>query len=179
MMAAIANRKDPEEPMTAPRISLIVAMARNRVMGVNNQLPWHLPEDLKYFKALTLGHCMIMGRRTFDSIGQALPGRTSIVVSRRTGQAAPGATVVGSIEEALAACGNDPEIFFIGGGDLFRQVLPRADRVYLTEVHADIAGDTYFPAMEAGQWREVSREARPADARHAYPYDFVVYDRIR
>lgn len=161
-----------------PRISIIVAMARNRVIGANGSIPWHLPEELKRFKRLTLGHHIIMGRKTWESIGRPLPGRTTVIVSRQRGYSATGAAVVHSLEEAVAACGSDSEIFVIGGAELYAQALPRARRLYLTTVDAEIAGDTAMPAFDAGDWRESSSVSFGADERHRYPFTCVVYERI-
>ena len=157
------------------RVSLVVAMDRQRVIGNRGKLPWHLPEDLKRFKALTMGHSMILGRKTHESIGRLLPGRRSIIVTRQGNYAVPGALVAHSMEEALAACAGEDEAFVIGGGEIYREALASADRIYLTEVHQETLGDAFFPALEAGTWREVSREPiRPA----AGPgFDFVLLER--
>ena len=140
----------------ASRLSIIVAMASNRVIGANGAIPWHLPEELKRFKRLTMGHHIIMGRKTWESIGRLLPGRTTVIVSRQRGYSVPGAMIAHSLDEAVAACGDDSEIFVIGGAELYAQALPRADRLYLTTVDAEIAGDTTMPPFDAGDWREVS-----------------------
>ena len=154
-------------------------MAKNRVIGANGAIPWHLPEELKRFKSLTLGHHVIMGRKTYESIGRPLPGRASVIVTRQRGYRAPGALVMHSLDEAFAACGGDSEIFVIGGAELYAQVLPRADRLYLTTVDAEITGDTYMPEFESSDWREVSAESFGADERHRYPFRCAVYERIR
>lgn len=145
-----------------PRIALLVAMARNRVIGIQGRLPWHIPADLKRFKALTMGHHIVMGRKTWESIGRLLPGRTTVVVTRRKGYPVSGGLVVHSLEDALAAAAADDEIFIIGGGELYREALSYADRIYLTEVDADFEGDTWFPELDPGQWREASRETLAA-----------------
>jgi len=160
-----------------PRISLIVAVARNGVIGKDGKLPWHLPEDLKRFKALTMGHHLIMGRKTWESIGRPLPGRTSVVVTRQSNYSAPGALVTHSLAAAIEACQGDDEIFVIGGAETYREALPRADRVYLTEVLADYAGDTWFPEL-GGEWHEVSREPHRGDGS-AVAVTYVVYERDR
>lgn len=160
-----------------PRISVIVAMARNRVIGADGGIPWHLPGELKRFKSLTLGHHIVMGRRTWESIGRLLPGRTTVIVTRQRGYSAPGAKVVHSLDEAIAACGTDDEIFVIGGADLYAQALPRAGRLYLTVVDADIPGDTFMPDYAAGDWGAVSSDSFPADERHRYAYRCTVYER--
>lgn len=158
------------------RISIIAAMAKNRVIGCNNALPWHLPEDLKHFRQLTMGHPILMGRRTFESIGKPLPGRTSIVISRNRDFDFPGVKAASSIPEAIALCGDSEEIFFIGGGELYRQAIGLANRIYLTEIQSEFEGDAYFPEIDAGKWREISREKRASESGMAF--DFAVYDRI-
>jgi len=159
-------------------ISIIVAMAKNRVIGAKGAIPWHLPEELKRFKRLTLGHHIIMGRRTWESIGRPLPGRTSVIVTRQPGYRVPGAKVAHSLDEAIAACGADDEIFVIGGAELYAQALARAGRLYLTTVDAEVPGDTSMPDYAAGEWREVSGESFPADARHRYAFRCAVYERV-
>jgi dihydrofolate reductase len=161
------------------RISLIVAMSRNRVIGIDNRLPWHLPGDLKRFRSLTMGHAIIMGRRTWESIGRPLPGRRMLVVSRQPDYRVEGATVCASLEGALAACRGDDEVFVIGGEQLFAAALPAADRIYLTVVEADFAGDTWMPDFDAAQWREVERASVGADATNAHACTYSVYDRVR
>jgi dihydrofolate reductase len=158
-------------------ISIIVAMAKNRVIGAKGAIPWHLPEELKRFKRLTLGHPIIMGRRTWESIGRPLPGRTSVIVTRQRGYRVPGAKVVHSLDDAIAACGGDDEIFVIGGAELYAQALARAGRLYVTTVDAEVPGDTLMPDYAAGDWREVSAESFPADERHRYAFRCVVYER--
>jgi dihydrofolate reductase len=158
-------------------ISIIAAIAENGVIGANNRLPWHLPDDLRHFKRITAGHTVITGRRNYESIGRPLPDRRNIVVTRQPGFAAPGCIVVGSIEEALAAAGGDPEVFVIGGADIYRQTLARAQRLYLTMVHASPTGDTYFPEWSVGEWRELTREDHPADTRHTHAFTFVTLER--
>jgi dihydrofolate reductase len=161
-------------------VSLVVAMASNRVIGRSGGMPWRLPEDLKFFKSVTMGKPMIMGRKTFESIGRALPGRANIVVSR-SGLMAEGITTTGDFQEALKlaraiAEGNESdEVMVIGGGNIYEQALPLADRIYLTEIHADFDGDTFFPHV-GDRWKEVSREAgTPPEGGPAY--DFVVLER--
>ena len=162
-----------------PRISIIVAMAKNRVIGVNNTLPWHLPADLKHFKELTMGHHIVMGRKTYESIGKPLPGRTSVVITRNVNNAVPGVIVVNSLEAAIAACGNDEEIFVIGGAELYRQAIALADRIYLTEIDADISGDAHFTELDHKLWKEAGRDSHAPDEKNRYPYHFVIYDRNR
>jgi dihydrofolate reductase len=157
--------------------SLVVAMARNRVIGRDNRLPWKLPEDLAYFKRVTMGHPVVMGRRTWQSIGKPLPGRDNIVVSRNAAFRAPGATVVTSLEAAWRAAGNAQEVCVIGGTSLFAESLPVADRIHLTEVDAVVEGDTFFPEFDRGQWVEHEVERHAVDERHAYPFRIVVLER--
>ncbi|KAF0100661.1 MAG: dihydrofolate reductase [bacterium] len=158
-----------------PILSVIAAMARNRVIGVNNTLPWRLPEDLKHFKALTMGHPIIMGRKTFESIGKPLPGRTTVIVTRDSRYRVEGCLIATSIDAAIAACAGEPEIFFVGGAELYAQVLPRADRLYLTEIQADYAGDAWFPAFDRDAWEEMARDRRVSP--DGLGYDFVTYRR--
>lgn len=161
-----------------PAIALIVAVAENDVIGRSGQLPWHLPDDLKRFKALTMGKPMLMGRRTFESIGRPLPGRASLVLTRAADWVAPdGVTVVHSLEEALERTRGAPELAVIGGAEVFRLALPRALRVDLTRVHARVDGDTFFPPLDPREWREVERIEHPADARHAWAMTFSVLER--
>ena len=159
--------------------SLVVAMDRNRVIGRDNALPWRLPADLAYFKRVTMGHPVVMGRRTYESIGKPLPGRLNIVVSRNPGFRAAGCTVVGSLDEAWRAAGNAPEVCVIGGTSLFAEALPVADRIHLTEVGAEVAGDTWFPEFDRAEWSEREVERHAADERHAYPFRIVVLERKR
>jgi len=162
-------------PGTCPIITLITAYAANRTIGRDNALPWHLPADFAHFKRTTLGHPVVMGRKTWESLGRALPGRVNVVVSRQAGYQAIGAQVVASLEEALAACGDVPRVFVIGGAQLYAQALPLANEVIATEVHACVAGDAFFPVLPGDEWREVSRTAQPVE--NGYAYDFVVYER--
>ena len=159
-------------------ISIIVAVAENGAIGSANRLPWHLPDDLKHFKALSLGKPVVMGRRTFDSIGRRLPGRTNIVISRRTGLASAGVIVTHSLDAALAAAGSVPEIVVIGGAEIFRQVLPRTSTIHLTRVHARVAGDVFFPELDPALWQESTLEHHAADERHQYAFSFVTLLRI-
>ena len=158
-------------------LALIVATDRRGVIGRAGGLPWHLPNDLRRFKSLTMGKPIVMGRRTWDSIGRPLPGRHSIVITRQPDLAIAGATVVRSLDEALRAAGPVPEVCVIGGAQIFRLALPRATRIELTVVEAEVAGDTHLPAFAEAEWVESGREAHPADERHAYPYTFVTLRR--
>jgi dihydrofolate reductase len=158
--------------------SLIVAMARNSVIGKENQLPWRLSTDLKRFRALTMGHHIVMGRKTFESIGRLLPGRKTVIVSRNPHYRIEGAIVVASVNAAITACGDDSEFFFIGGAEIYRQVIDRVERIYLTEVQADVNGDAHFPCFNRAIWTETSRDAFPANELNEYPHQFIVLDRV-
>lgn len=160
------------------KISAIVAMSENRVIGRNNQLPWHLPADLRHFKKITLGHPIIMGRKTFTSIGRPLPGRRNIVISRNTQFQAPGCEVFHSTDQALQALNHAQEIFIIGGAQLFQEFLPRINRLFLTIIHADIVGDAFFPEIDYSKWQEVAREAHNADSENQYKYSFITLDKL-
>lgn len=159
--------------------SLVVAVARNGVIGRNNQLPWRLPAELAHFKRVTLGKPIVMGRRTWESIGQPLPGRQNIVVTGNRGYQAPGCTVVHSLEEAWKAAGDAAEVCVIGGTSLFEETLPTADLIHLTEVEADVEGDTFFPPLDRSAWVETEVGRHPADAKHAYPFRMLELARKR
>lgn len=163
----------------ASRLSIIVAMAKNRIIGANGAIPWKLPNELQLFKRVTMGHHIIMGRKTWESIGRLLPGRTTVIVTRQKNYAVPGAIIAGSLTNALAACRDDAEVFVIGGGELYREALPLADRLYLTLVDAEPVGDTHLPAINMAEWKEISAEKHAPDARHAHAYCFSVYERLR
>jgi len=163
--------------LSTPTITLIVAVADSGVIGRDNTLPWHLPEDLKRFKRLTMGKPIVMGRRTFESIGKPLPGRENIVVTRDTNYRREGVTVVHDVDGALRAAGDAAEIMVIGGAELFRALLPRARRIQLTRVHGNIEGDVVLPALDERDWQVVEREARSADERHAYDMTFEVWEK--
>lgn len=160
----------------SPRISIVVAYAANRVIGSGGKIPWRLPEDLKRFKALTMGHHIVMGRKTWESIGRLLHGRKHIIISRRPGYQVPGASVVDSIAAAIAAAGDDSDIFIIGGGEIYALVLPIADRILATEIDGKYEGDTYFPELAKGIWRETMRE-NCEDAASGHRYCFVTLER--
>ena len=165
------------------KISLIAALAQNRTIGKNNDLPWHLPDDMKYFMQTTKGHHCIMGRKNYDSIPvkfKPLPNRTNIVVTHQKDFVAPDCIVVNSIDEALklAKSNNEPETFIIGGAEIYKQSLVYADRLYLTEIKADIQGDTFFPTFDHKEWKEVSRVPHGADEKHKFAFDFVVYEKV-
>jgi dihydrofolate reductase len=166
------------------KLSVIVAVAENLVVGKNNALPWHLSEDLQYFKRTTLGKPIVMGRKTFESIGRPLPGRTNIVISRNPDYFAQGIKIVSSLEQALqlaediALIDDSQELMVIGGAAIYAAAIPVADRLYVTEVHAEVEGDAYLPNIDWGNWIESSRERHMAIAPNSYDYSFVVYDRV-
>ncbi len=158
-------------------VSLVVAMAEGRVIGAGGRLPWHLPADLRHFRRLTLGKPVVMGRRTFESIGRPLPGRTNIVVTRKLDVRLPGVAVAPDVEAALAMARPLGEAMVIGGAALYAAALPLALRIYLTEVHARLDGDTWFPEFDPDQWRERERIDHDPDPANPYPYSFVVLER--
>ena len=158
-------------------ISLIVAMAKNRTIGINNTLPWRCPEDLKHFKALTMGHHMIMGRKTFDSIGKALPGRTTVIVTRNKNLSFDDCVIAYSLQEAINACVGDNEIFIVGGAELYAQSLALADTLYITEIQQDVHGDAHFPEFDQSKWLETSRITQAQETPQPLAYHFVTYQR--
>jgi len=158
---------------TRPQLALVVAMARNGVIGRGNGLPWHLPDDLKHFKALTMGKPILMGRTTYETIGRALPGRDNLVLTHKRGWQASGVSAVHSLSEALERAAQASELMVIGGAEVYRLTLPLAQSIYLTEVQADVEGDTFFPALQRSEWRELQSSTHPADARHAFGMRFV------
>ena len=160
-------------------IALLVAMADDGVIGRDNTLPWHLPRDLQWFKRLTTGNTIIMGRTTYQSIGRPLPNRRNIVLSRNPAFKAEGVEVVATLEDALELVQNDTEVFVVGGAAVYGLALPRAQRMYLTRVHARVDGDVRFPEWRPDEWRLVWEEAHEADDKHAYPFTFQQFDRIR
>ena len=157
------------------RIYLVAALAANGVIGAKGKLPWHLPEDLQHFKRLTLGHAVIMGRKTWESIGKPLPGRNNIVLTRRQGYAATGASVASSLDEALSMCAGRDPVFVIGGSDVYRAALPHAAGLVLTEIHRAYEGDARFPEIDRRAWQETERESRVA--ANGIRFDFVRYER--
>jgi dihydrofolate reductase len=169
-----------ERSLSAHRIAIIAAVARNGVIGRNNRLPWRLPDDMQRFRALTIGHAVVMGRRTWESIGRALPERQNIVVTGQTSRAASDVEFAASLDQALARVSRPDPAFVIGGQALFREALPRADILYLTEIDSDFAGDVRFPEFDRSCWRETERATRPTlDEPGAFTYHFVVYERAR
>lgn len=156
------------------KISLIVAMASNRIIGINNQMPWHLSADLKKFKQITMGSPILMGRKTYESIGRPLPGRTNVIISRNPDYRQAGCLVFNDIEQAIVhCCQNHDEIFFIGGADLYQTMLPRAKTIYLTEIKQAFAGDSFFPEIDAAAWTEVEREDIDDDPDVLFSYSFL------
>lgn len=161
--------------MSRPVIQLVVAYSDNRVIGKDNALPWRLPSDLAHFKRTTMGKPIIMGRKTWESLGRPLPGRPNLVVSRNPHYAADGAQVFDTLDAALKACGDHQHVCVIGGEQLFRLALPSAQEIVATEVHADIDGDTWFPPLDPSHWQEAQRQPQPAE--NGLDYDFVLYRR--
>lgn len=164
--------------MTAPRVILVAALAENGVIGRDGQLPWRLPEDLKRFRRLTLGNVILMGRKTWDSLGKPLDGRENRVLTRDPTFAAEGATVFHRLDEALELP-SDRALMVIGGAEIYRQTLPLAERLELTEVWSEVPGDTRFPVYDPGDWQEIARQDHPADDRHPFGFRFVTLDRRR
>ena len=170
------------------RLSLIVAMAKNRTIGLDGAMPWHIPEDLKFFKRVTMGHPVIMGRKTYQSIGAALPGRTNIVVTRNKDFEAADADVVHDLSEAFIKAkateelwrpdGGREEIFVIGGADIYGQALPEVQRIYMTEVHQELPGDAFFPELAEGEWKETDRQDRDPETPGGSAYSLVILDRV-
>ena len=155
-----------------------MAAAENGAIGKDNQLLWHLPNDLKFFKRTTTGHPIIMGRKTYDSVGKPLPNRRNIVITRQPDYVIDGAEVVHSLAEALALCATAAEVFIVGGAEIYRQALSVARQVYLTRVHAHVEGDSFFPALDEKEWTLMAAENHPKDERHAYSYTFMKYERL-
>jgi len=159
-------------------ISMIAAMAKNNVIGIKNGLPWDLPADMKHFREITSGKTVIMGARTFESIGKALPKRRNIVVTLDKNQIAEGAEIVFSLDEAIEACKNEEEIMIIGGASIYRQFLPKAQRVYLTVIDGEFEGDAFFPEIDMSEWKVISEEKHEADEKNSHPYTFKVFERV-
>lgn len=161
-------------------ISLIVAMDRNNVIGVNNQLPWHLPNDLKYFKRITTGHPIVMGRKTRDSIGRNLPNRENVILTRNPAYQCEGCTILHSVQEFYEWSKEKQaeEIFIIGGSELFAETIKKTDRLYITQIDHEFAGDTFFPALNWQEWKLVSETKGQVDEKNIYPHTFLVYERM-
>jgi dihydrofolate reductase len=172
-----APAASPSSATRQRRVALIAAVAKNSVIGAGNHLPWHLPEDLRHFRTLTTGHAVIMGRKTWQSIGTALPHRQNIVVSHQAGLRLDGALVAHSLEEALSLVVLPGPVFVIGGEAIYRSALPYAEVLHLTEIDRDFQGDARFPAFERRQWQEVSREAQEPVGTEGFAYHFVTYER--
>ena len=165
-----------------PKISYVVAMDRNRLIGTGDGLPWRLPDEMRRFKEITMGHPVLIGRKTFETIPQKfrpLEGRTNIVLTRQEAYKAPGCLVVNSLEEALSVIAPDQELMVIGGAQLFGELMPVVDRLYLTEIDGEYTGNIYFPQIDDNEWREISRETHPRDDRHDSPFTFLVLDRVQ
>ena len=158
-------------------ISMIAAMSRNRVIGINNQLPWRMPADIEHFRSLTSGKPVIMGRKTFESIGKALPGRMNIVVTKDRKFSAAGVIAVHSVDDAVKKANENKEIFVIGGASIYEQFLPKADRMYLTLIDGEFEGDAFFPKFNPGEWMEIQSERHAADKDNPYDYVFVTLER--
>ena len=159
-------------------ISMIAAMAKNNVIGIKNGLPWDLPADMKHFRETTSGKTVIMGARTFESIGKALPKRRNIVITLDKNQIAEGAEIVFSLDEAIESCKNEGEVMIIGGASIYRQFLPKAQRVYLTVIDGEFEGDAFFPEMDMNEWKIVNEEKHEADEKNSHPYTFKVFERV-
>jgi len=158
-------------------VSIIVALSENHVIGSGNQLPWKLSGDLKRVKALTMGHHLIMGRKTYESIGRPLPGRTNVIITRNNAYAPEGCVVVNSLSEALFVAKDDPEVFVFGGGEIFREALPLVSKIYLTHVHCTIDGDTHFPELNLSEWIELDHREFKADEKNQFDYSFITLQR--
>lgn len=163
-----------------PVLSAIAAQGENRVIGKDNKMPWHLPADLKHFKTITSGHPVLMGRKTFESIGKPLPNRTNIIMTRDSNYSAPDCIIVNNVETAVSMANEleMDEIFIIGGAEIYRQLLPQIQRVYLTIIHHAFEGDAFFPELNKNEWHEISREKHLADDKNPYDYSFVVLERV-
>ncbi|MBK6837214.1 MAG: dihydrofolate reductase [Bacteroidetes bacterium] len=159
-------------------ISIIVALSENNVVGINNQLPWKLSADLKRVKGLTMGHHIIMGRKTYESIGRPLPGRVNVVITRNSDFNAEGCILAGSLAEALKISKSDPEVFIFGGGEIFREALPLVSKIYMTKVHHSLEGDTYFPLLDPSHWKEIEKVEFKADEKNEYDYSFITLEKI-
>jgi len=164
--------------MSNLKITLIVAAAANNAIGKNNKMLWHLPDDFKYFKQHTLDHSIVMGRKTFESIGKPLPQRRNIVLTKDLNWSAEEVDVANSLDEVLTYCRDEREIFIIGGAKIYQQMLPFAQKILLTRVHTTLDGDAYFPELSQTEWKKVSEERHPQDERHAYAFTFEVWDRV-
>lgn len=156
-------------------LSIIVAVSENNVIGAGNNLPWKLSGDLQRVKKLTMGHHLIMGRKTYESIGRPLPGRTTVIISRQTNYAPEGCTVVSSLKDAIKVAEHDEEAFIFGGGEIFTQALPLTDKIYFTKVHCEVEGDTFFPALNPLEWKVIDEQSFPADEKNQFGCTMTVY----
>jgi dihydrofolate reductase len=159
------------------KLSIIVAISENNAIGRDNQLLWHLPADLKHFKNITSGHPIIMGRKTYDSIGRPLPNRRNIIITRQTDLNIPGTEVVNSIEDAISLCSDEKEVFIIGGAEIYKSALSMSNRIYLTTVHQEFKADAFFPTLDKNEWLETAQEYHDADEKNAVAYTFSILDR--
>lgn len=159
-------------------LSLIVAIAQNNIIGKDNKLVWHLPADMRFFRNTTMGHTLIMGRKTFESFGKPLPGRKSIVITRQKDWQYEGVTVVHSLQDAIGTVPGDEEVFIIGGAEVYRQAMPYCQKMYITIIHFDFEGDTYFPPVDYSQWKLMSDVMHLPDEKNLYSYSFRVFERI-
>lgn len=157
-------------------VSIVVAIAQNNAIGKNNQLLWHLPKDLKHFKDITSGHTVIMGRKTYESVGKPLPNRRNIIITRQN-IVVEGCEVVNSIEDALKLCTGETEVFIVGGAEIYKQAMALTDRIYLTIVHQEFDADTYFPEIKETIWKETERQDHESDEKHLFPYSFITLER--
>ncbi|TDQ07030.1 dihydrofolate reductase [Pedobacter metabolipauper] len=158
-------------------VTIVVAIAENNAIGKDNQLLWYLPTDLKHFKDITNHHTIIMGRKTFDSIGKPLPNRRNIVITRNTDLSIPGAEVTNTLDQALELCSKDDEVFIVGGAEIYRQALGKTDRIYLTRVHESYSADTFFPEIDPNVWKEISSEKHQPDEKNKVAYTFATLER--
>ncbi|HEY0244889.1 MAG TPA: dihydrofolate reductase [Mucilaginibacter sp.] len=158
-------------------VSIVVAISENHAIGKDNKLLWYLPNDLKHFKDITTGHTVIMGRKTYESVGKPLPNRRNIIITRQN-MDIPGCEVVNSIEAALALCTDEAEVFIVGGAEIYRQSMKLTNRIYLTIVHKEFEGDSYFPEIEANEWKETAREDYAPDNKNILPYSFITFERL-
>ncbi|RYF19905.1 MAG: dihydrofolate reductase [Flavobacteriales bacterium] len=170
----INNQKSPSGDL---EVSIVVAISQNNAIGKNNQLLWHLPADLKHFKAITTGNCIIMGRKTYDSIGRPLPNRRNVVISRNADLKIENVEVVNSLEEAISLCANEKEVFIIGGAEIYKQALAFTDTIYLTTVHKEYDADAFFPEINNDDWLETSSESHKADEKNEVDYTFTTLKR--
>ena len=158
-------------------ISIIVAAAENNAIGYKNKLLWHMPADLKYFKKTTMGHTVIMGRKTYESVGKPLPGRRNIIITRQKDYTAPGTQIVHSLKQAIALCDRQEESFIVGGAEIYAEALGYTDRIYMTLIYAEFQADTFFPPVDQKLWHLVSESYHDADASNPYDYNFMIYER--